>query len=100
MEALQLTLNNLDLKKQKFIEVEKNLITLGFFSPSSKMLEQVEKKSVSIVRYLDGRRCETTATIIPSRLYGLPVTADQDKYLALQQMIGDLRRKQDRKSVV
>ena len=93
MEALQLTLNNLDLKKQKFIEVEKNLITLGFFSPSSKMLEQVEKKSVSIVRYLDGRRCETTATIIPSRLYGLPVTADQDKYLALQQMIGDLRRK-------
>lgn len=93
MEPLQPTLNSLEIRRQQFVEIEKNLISIGFFTPSSKRLEQVEKKSVSIIRYLEGRRIETTATIIPSRLYGLPVTADQDKYLALQEIVGDVRRK-------
>ena len=79
--------------KVRFIEIEKNLISMGFFTPSSKRLEAVEQKTVSLSRYLYGRRVETSATIIPSRLYGLPVTADQDKYLALQYIVSELKRK-------
>ena len=36
---------------------------------------------------MDGERVDVSATIVPSALYGLPVTADQDKYLALQELV-------------
>src|SRR5207302_1472213 len=32
--------------------------------------------------------------IVPAALYGLPITADQDKYLALQKIITDLQQRE------
>jgi hypothetical protein len=44
-------------------------------------------KRVSFTRDIDGKRMEVTAEIHPSGMFGLPITADQDKYLALQEII-------------
>src|SRR5215469_11699799 len=76
-----------------FIEVEKNIIALGFFTPSSSRILTDKKKTISTVRYLNGEKLETVAAILPSAYYGLPVTADQDKYFALQKIIQNHRRK-------
>jgi hypothetical protein len=75
-----------------FIKVEKNLASLGFFTPSSRKIRGSKQKKVSITRQADGRRVEVRAVILPSAAYGLPITGDQDKYFALQKIICDIRR--------
>ena len=75
-----------------FVEVEKNIIALGFFTPSSSRILTDKKKTIATVRYLNGEKIDTTAVILPSAYYGLPVTADQDKYFALQKIIQNYRR--------
>ena len=82
----------LSLSDRNFIEVEKNIIALGFFTPSSSRIVTDKKKTVSTFRYLCGERLETVSIILPSAYYGLPVTADQDKYFALQKIIQNSRR--------
>ena len=74
------------------IKIERNLASLGFFTPSSKRIKGAKKKIVTFERTFDGKRVETRATILPSAEYGLPITADQDKYLALQKIIADIRK--------
>ena len=78
----------------EFTKVEKNLASLGFFTPSSKRIKDAKAKTVTISAVVDGHRVEAKATIAPAALYGLPITADQDKYLALQKLISDLRQRQ------
>jgi|SRR5579863_51076 len=80
------------VRNPDFIEVEKNIIALGFFTPSSSRILTDKKKTISTFRYLNGERLESVAAILPSAYYGLPVTADQDKYFALQKIIRDQRR--------
>ncbi len=79
--------------QRHFIEVEKNLISIGFFTPSSSRMMTAERKTTSIVRYVDGQKMETAVSIFPSAYYGLPVTADQDKYFALQMILQGLRQR-------
>ena len=70
------------------VRVEKNLNTIGFFTPSSKKLAGVSSKKVMIqVRSSTGQRVDAQATIFPSAEFGLPTTADQDKYFAFQKLI-------------
>jgi hypothetical protein len=76
-----------------FAKVEKNLVSLGFFTPSSKRIKDAKAKTISVSATLNGHRIEAKATIVPAALYGLPITADQDKYLALQKLITDLHRR-------
>jgi hypothetical protein len=83
-----------DLAPTEFAKVEKNLMSLGFFTPSSKRIKEAKAKTITINTKVDGNRIEAKATILPAALYGLPITADQDKYLALQKMITDLRTRQ------
>jgi len=52
-------------------------------------LKEQQIKRISFTREVDGRRIEVPAEIIPSVLFGLPITADQDKYLALQEIISN-----------
>ena len=78
----------------EFAKVEKNVMSLGFFTPSSKRIKEAKAKTISISTKVDGNRVEAKATIVPAALYGLPITADQDKYLALQKLISDLRHRQ------
>lgn len=73
------------------IRLEKNLASLGFFTPSSKRTKQSKAKTVVFTRFAGDRRIEARATIVPAALYGLPVTSDQDKYLALQKIVTDLK---------
>ena len=80
------------IRNRDFIEVEKNIIALGFFTPSSSRILTDKKKTSSTFRYVNGEKMESVAAILPSAYYGLPVTADQDKYFALQKIIQNQRR--------
>jgi hypothetical protein len=77
-----------------FIKAEKNLLSLGLFTPSSKDLHKVTAKVIGFIRYDGERRVEASVTIAPSAMLGLPDTGDQDKYLALQKLITERRRTQ------
>jgi hypothetical protein len=78
---------------REIVRVEKNLNTFGFFTPSSKRL-RTPSKSVSLqVRTEDGRRVQAKATIFPVAEFGLPTTADQDKYFAFQKILERIRRR-------
>jgi hypothetical protein len=70
-----------------FAKVEKSLASLGFFTPSSRRVKNQQVKRIGFTREIKGRRVEVSAEIVPSTLFGLPITADQDKYLALQKII-------------
>lgn len=80
------------LRAPDFIKIEKNLISLGFFTPSSKRIKGEKSKTITFTKIINGKRIEAKATIVPAAIYGLPVTADQDKYLALQKIVNDLRQ--------
>jgi len=82
-----------ELVSAEFAKVEKNLVSLGFFTPSSKRIKDAKAKTIIINATVGGTKIEAKATIAPAALYGLPITADQDKYLALQKLITDLRRR-------
>lgn len=77
-----------DNSRVEVVRVEKNLNTIGFFTPSSKKLVGVSSKTVTIsVRSASGQRVDAKATIFPSAEFGLPTTADQDKYFAFQKLV-------------
>ena len=84
------------LSPVEFVKVEKNLASLGFFTPSSKRVRDEKAKIIRFTKVFDGKRVEARATIAPLALYGLPITADQDKYLALQKLITDIQRREGR----
>ncbi len=75
-----------------FIKIEKNLSSLGFFTPSSNKVRGETGKTITFSRVVNGRSKDAKVTIVPASPYGLPITADQDKYLALQKIITDLHR--------
>lgn len=76
-----------------FIAVEKNLASLGYFTPSNKRVRTQTSKTVTLTKIVDGKRLQAKATIIPGATFGLPTTADQDKYIALQKIVMDSRKR-------
>src|SRR5437667_10613711 len=76
-----------------FVKVEKNLASLGFFTPSHKKISGAKKKTIVWNRHSGGQRVEVRAVILPSAVYGLPITSDQDKYLAFQKIVAEIRRR-------
>ncbi len=75
---------------QDFIKAEKTLETLGFFTPSSRQTrKKAEEKVISFSTTIDGKRIKASASILPSAKYGLPDTADLDKYRAFQKILSD-----------
>src|SRR5580704_10570416 len=82
------------LPSTEFVKVEKNLASLGFFTPSSKRLRNAQEKSFTITTIVDGKRIELKGTIIPSAKYGLPITADLDKWIALGEILTDILKKE------
>lgn len=81
-----------------FTRVEKNLASLGFFTASSKVVRGSLEKKITLMRRDtgSGKSVEATATILPSTKYGLPITSDQDKYLALLKIVSEIRRDKGR----
>src|SRR5882762_5926326 len=51
------------ISSQDFIAVEKNLASLGFFTPSSKKLPVVKKKTITFTKTIDGKKVEVRAVI-------------------------------------
>jgi len=78
---------------REIVRVEKNLNTFGFFTPSSKRLRSASKRVALQVRTEDGRRVQAKATIFPVGEFGLPTTADQDKYFAFQKILEQIRKR-------
>ena len=81
--------------RRDFVKVEKNLSTLGFFTPSkSRGKIEHREKTIRFKREVNGKTVEAEATILPSAKYGLPTTADLDKYLAFQKLLNDIRTRE------
>src|ERR1044072_1403498 len=78
---------------KEIVRVEKNLNTFGFFTPSSKRLRVSSKRVALQVRTDEGRRVQAKATIFPVGEFGLPTTADQDKYFAFQKILEEIRKR-------
>ncbi len=89
----QIIEKHLGAPSPEFIKIEKNLASLGFFSPSHKRISGVRQKVVAMSREMNGKRVEARATILPSAQYGLPTTADQDTYLAILKLATEMYRK-------
>lgn len=85
-----------ELTKADFIKVEKNLSSLGFFTPSSKTNKDVVAKTINFTKVVDGKKVEASVTITPTALYGLPVTADQDTFLAILKIATEIHKEQGR----
>ena len=79
---------------QRIVRVEKNLNSLGFFSPTASTGKRKQEKIITFVRDLPhGIKTEAKATIMATSR-GLPNTADLDKYLAFQLIVADLKKRQ------
>ena len=75
----------------EFVKIEKNLNTLGFFTPAKHKGDKARERIVSFRREINGKTVEAQATILPSAKYGLPTTADLDKYLAFHKVLENTR---------
>ena len=95
-QTRQIIKKHLGAPNPEFIKIEKNLASLGFFSPSHKRISGVRQKVVAMSREMNGKRVEARATILPSAQYGLPTTADQDTYLAILKLATEMYRRHGR----
>ena len=78
---------------QRVVRIEKNLNSLGFFSPTASTGKRNQEKVVSFTRELPGGiKTEAKATIMGTSR-GLPNTGDLDKYLAFQLIVAELKKK-------
>ena len=85
-----------ELTEPDFVRMEKNIAGFGFFTPSSKRIKNVPK-IIRFTQVVDGNRVEARVKISGNVEYGMPITADQDKYLAFQKIIE--RHKREKGSV-
>ena len=74
-----------------FVRMEKNIAGFGFFTPSSKRIKNVPKV-IKFSHTIDGNRVEAQVKISGNVEYGMPITADQDKYLAFQKIIERVKK--------
>ena len=77
---------------RRYVVIEKDLAALGFFTPSSSRIKRTKAKTIRFIKVDGGKRLESSATIVPSALHGLPITSDLDKYLALQDLLRGQRQ--------
>jgi hypothetical protein len=75
---------------QTFTKVDNNLTGIGYFSASSKR----SRKAIEKTTVIADQGVVRSISIIPSAKYGLPITQDQDFWLALMQLVEERRRLQ------
>jgi hypothetical protein len=90
MEAIALS-GETELTAPDFVRMEKNIAGFGFFTPSSKRVKNVPKV-IKFSHTIDGNRVEAQVKISGNVEYGMPITADQDKYLAFQKIIERVKK--------
>lgn len=79
------------IAENNFVRMEKNIAGFGFFTPSSKRIKN-QAKVIRFTQTVDGSRVEAQVKISGNVEYGMPITADQDKYLAFQKIIERSKR--------
>ncbi|MGI8495417.1 MAG: replication initiator protein A [Pyrinomonadaceae bacterium] len=84
--------NDQSLTGPEFVRMEKNIAAFGFFTPTSKRAKGTPPKIIKFTQIIDGNRAEAKVTIAGNTLYGMPTTADQDKYLAFQKILERIKR--------
>ena len=84
--------NDQGLTEPEFVRMEKNIAAFGFFTPTSKRSKDTPPKIIKFTQIIDGNRAEAKVTIAGNTLYGMPTTADQDKYLAFQKILERIKR--------
>lgn len=89
-QSLEKTQPN-SMTEPDFVRMEKNIAGFGFFTPSSKRIKNVPKV-IKFIQTVDGNRVEAQVKISGNVEYGMPITADQDKYLAFQKIIERFKR--------
>lgn len=80
------------LTEPEFVRMEKNIAAFGFFTPTSKRSKGTPPKIIQFSQIIDGNRAEAKVTIAGNTLYGMPTTADQDKYLAFQKILERIKK--------
>src|SRR5438874_2075526 len=75
---------------QIFTKVDNNLTGIGFFTASSKRSRKAIEKTTVIV----DQGVEHRVSILPSAKHGLPITQDQDYWLALMQLVDERKRRE------
>lgn len=78
-----------DLATPDFVKIEKNVASMGFFSPPKRESKKARTKTVRFNKTIEGARVEVEVRILATEDTGLPTTADQDKYLALLKLVND-----------
>src|SRR3954470_7481707 len=79
--------------RRHILRIEKNLSTIGVFTPRLTRPKTVSKVIRTMTRLPDGTLAEAQATINSHPKFGLPITADQDKFYALTKILDNLRQK-------
>jgi len=79
--------------KRHILRIEKNLSTIGVFTPRLTRPKVVSKVIRTMTRLPDGTLVEAQATINSHPKFGLPITADQDKFYALTKILDNIRQK-------
>jgi hypothetical protein len=77
---------SLEIPSLIFTKVDNNLTSIGFFTASSKRSRKALEKTAILSTKGDIAR---KITILPSAKYGMPITQDQDYWLALMKLVGD-----------
>lgn len=75
------------------VRIDRNLASLGVFTPSSKRVREQASKTTQFTRFVESQQLHTRAEILASPEYGLPSTGDQDKFIAFSKIVGDERRR-------
>lgn len=92
LSAENYTNTNQSLTEPEFVRMEKNIAAFGFFTPTSKRAKGTPPKIIQFAQIIDGNRAEAKVTIAGNTLYGMPTTADQDKYLAFQKILEQIKK--------
>ena len=77
--------------KRQILRIEKNLNTIGVFTPRLTRPKQLTKAVTTMIRLPEGERVEAKVQIIANQKFGLPITADQDKFYAFTKILDDTR---------
>ena len=77
---------------QTFTKVDNNLTGIGFFTASSKRSHKAIEKTTIVV----DQGIAHHISILPSAKYGLPITQDQDYWLALMHLVEERKRREGR----
>ena len=76
----------------EFIELERNLAAIGFFSASSKRIKNKKGKTLTLSKTIKGHKIKVSAEIVPGSKFGLPSIADQEKWFAFCYLLSARRR--------